>query len=148
MIASRSAGSDGVVTSGAVGAEELAAFGEVVLVDALEVGVLGIRNGGTWAQRGDERGERLDLLVVEDHRLLVGLRAGLGHRHPAGADLEVDRRRADVGERRAVLVAVLGQLALAVLAVAERAADEEELAALGDVLGRRARLVGLGAGGE
>ncbi len=72
--------------------------------------------------------EQADLLVGVDGRLADGLLARLGHRHPAGADLEVDRGGADVGQGGAVLGAVVGEDALAVLAVAERAADEEELA--------------------
>ena len=47
--------------------------------------------------------------------------------HPAGADLEVDRRGADTDQRRTVVVAVLGDDSLAVEAVARRAADREEL---------------------
>ena len=81
-------------------------------------------------------------------RLALGLLAGLGQRHPAGADLEVDRGGADVGEGGAVLVAVDGQHALAVLAVAEGAADDEQLLARLDVVGGGAGLVGAGARGE
>ena len=72
---------------------------------------------------------------------------GLGHRHAAGADLEVDGRGADADQRRAELVAVAdGGDALAVLAVAERAAGEEELLALRDLLGLARLRVGLGGG--
>ena len=69
----------------------------------------------------------------------LGLRARLRHRHPAGADLEVDRGGADTDQRRADWSAVARLDALAVLAVAGRAADQEQLAALGDQL-----VVGLG----
>ena len=88
-----------------------------------------------------------DLLVVEDRLLARGLLALLGQGHAAGADLEVDGRGTDADQRRAELVAVAhGGHALAVLAVAERAAGEEELLALGDLLGLARLRVSLGGG--
>ena len=82
--------------------------------------------------------------VVDDLALRGAWSPGVRHRHPAGADLEVDRSGADVGQRRAVLVAVLGRRAFAVLAVAERAADDEELTALLDEVLLALGRVGLG----
>ena len=96
---------------------------------------------GPGRQRGDVRRQCRDLLVVEDDLLARRLLARARHRHAAGADLEVDRSGTDADQRRADLVAVAdGRDALAVLAVAERAAGEEELLALRDLLGL-ARLV-------
>ena len=73
------------------------------------------------------------------------LRARLGHGHPAGADLEVDGGGADAHERGAQLALVAAD-PLAVLAVAERAADQEELTALLDQL--LVALAGLLGGGR
>ena len=80
---------------------------------------------------------------VNDRALARDLGSGLHQRHPAGADLEVDGGGADADQGRAELVAVLGAHALAVLSVAERAADQEELPALGDQLGVGLLLLGL-----
>ena len=154
----RAAGALEVVAGGAVAQEDLAAPDDrglarrraLVALEALavEVGVevvvdrLGDRGAG--AERGDVRRQRGRLLLVEQPRLPRRLRARLLQRHPAGADLEVDRGGADVGQRRTEVVAVLGEDALAGLAVAERAAHQEELAALLDQLLVALGLAGLG----
>ena len=123
-----------VVAGGAVGQEDLATAGDRLLALLLRqagqavVGRVGDRGAGPEAR--DVRRQGRDLLVVVGHRLGGVLGARLGRRHPAGADLEVDRGGTDTHQGRAELVAVQGGDALAVLAVAERAADEEQLAAL------------------
>ena len=134
-----SAGAVEVVARGAVGEEDLATAGDGLLALLLRQAVDGVvvraGDGGAGGERRDVRRERSDLLVVVDRLLARGLLAGVGHRHAAGADLEVDGGGADADEGGADLVAVAGGGdALAVLAVAERAAHEEELAALGDEL--------------
>ena len=109
------------------------------LLGAGRVVVRLVRDRRAGAERGDVRREGADLLRGVDDLLALGLDARAGHRHPAGADLEVDRGGADAGQRRAVLRAALGDDALAVLAVAGGAADEEQRAALGDAWTGRPR---------
>ena len=124
-----------VVAGGAVGQEDLAAPGDRLL--ALLVGeageaVVARRSGSpgpgpsvaTYAASSAISVGRVDDFLLRD------LRPGLDRGHPAGADLEVDGGGADAGQRRAELVAVEGLDALAVGAVAERAADQEQLVAL------------------
>ncbi len=131
---------DGRVAGLVVGHAVLDAFG-----DLLVEGVLVLRRDRrAGAQRGDVRRERLDLVVGVELVLDRGLLAGLGHRHAAGADLEVDGGGADTHERRAELAGLAGH-ALAVGAVAEGAAHEEELTALRDLgLVGGALLLGVG----
>ena len=117
------------------------------LVESLDRVVLLGRDGGPGAQRGDERRRARDLLLGVGHRLARGLRAGLGHaasgRCRPGSRRRRRRHRPATGRWRCPPDRVD---ALAVLAVAERAADEEELAALRDVLGVALGLLGLGRG--
>ena len=100
----RAAGAGEVVAGRAVGAEELAAADDGLV--ALRVGsrcctrLVGDRRAG--AERGDVRRQRGDLLLGVDGLLARGLGAGLGQRHPAGADLEVDGGGTDADQRRAV----------------------------------------------
>ena len=83
-------------------------------------------DGRAGGQRRDVGGELGDLLLAELDRLLLSLRAGVGERHPAGADLEVDRGGADADQRRGPWsVAALG-----VEAVAGGAVGQEQLLAL------------------
>ena len=139
-----------VVAGGAVGQEDLATTDDRrllgVVVETLDrvVGLVG--DGGAGAQRGDVRRELGGLLLRVGDRLAGSLGAGLGHRHPAGADLEVDRRGADADERGAEVVAVKRADALAVEAVAARAAHEEQLAALLDLDGQGVGVLRLGGG--
>ncbi len=138
-----------VVAGGAVGQEDLATAADrgLLLVRARALGQVvlrGVRDGGAGAEGGDEGGHRVDLVLGVRRRLAGGLLAGLGQRHPSGADLEVDRGGADTGQRGTVLGPVLGEHALTVRAVAERAAHEEELATLLDL--RRVGRGGLGRG--
>ena len=147
----RAAGTVEVVARRAVGEEDLAAPGDgllaLLLRQALDRVVGRVGDGGAGAQRGDVRRQGSGLLVVEDDLLAGCLRAGARHRHAAGADLEVDRGGTDTDQRRTDLVAVADRRdALAVLAVAERAAGEEELLALGDLLGLAGLVLGLGRG--
>ena len=104
--------------------------------------VLSVGDAGAGCQRGDVGGERGDLLVGELHGLLLGLRAGGGRRHAAGADLEVDGGGADAVQVRAGVGALGGE------AVAAGAVGLEELLALVDQLSDLGRGLGGGAGGE
>ena len=101
-----------VVALGAVGAEELATLATVVGAVARVVLLLG-RDGRAGAERGDVRRELVDLRLRVRRRLLRDLGARLLGRHPAGADLEVDRGGADADQRRAGHVAVAVAAALA-----------------------------------
>jgi hypothetical protein len=90
------------VTRGAVDPEELAAAGQRlgILLEAL--GVLAV--GGQLRAAADllhVRRELLGLVLVELRFLLLGLRLLAGHRHAAGAHLELDRGRPHADEARA-----------------------------------------------
>jgi len=100
------------------------------------------------AEAGDVRGQGVDLVLVEAGVLDLDLGAGLGHRHPAGADLEVDGGGTDTDQGGAVELPVLGGDALTVGAVAGGAVDHEELFALGDESSVVLLLLGLGGRGE
>ena len=138
----RAAGAGEVVAGGAVGQEDLAAADDGLLallvgqaLDAV-VGLVGDRRAG--AERGDVRRERRDLLVGVDGGLAAGpgRRAGpsASGRCRPGSRRRRRRRRPAAG--RSWLPSLVRD-ALAVLAVAEGAADEEELAALGRPARRR-----------
>ena len=97
---------------------------------------LPLGDGRAAADGLDVRRELLGLLLVE----LGGPCAPASapwpvERHPAGADLEVDRRAADADQRRAAV-----RDALQVRAVAGDAADLVQLLAGGDVCGLLGRV--------
>ena len=75
----------------AVGAEQLRADARC---PPSGVHLLGGRNRGAAAQRGDVTGDVVDLPRGERHRLALVLRADFLGRHAAGGHLEVDRGRA------------------------------------------------------
>src|SRR5690606_17596470 len=87
----RTAGPGEVVARGAVRAEELGAATYLLLRAVGDVGVALVGDGGAGAERGDVGRQRAGLLLAVDRRLARGLRGRVRHRHPAGADLEVDR---------------------------------------------------------
>src|SRR5699024_8617277 len=126
-------GTDRVVAGGAVGAEELATAGDVLLACLRRIGVLLRRDRRTRAEAGHVRRERGNLLIGVGRRAFLGLRPGRGQWHPAGPALEVDGRRADADQRRPVVPALLGLDALAVLAVAAGTADQIQLPASFDL---------------
>ena len=109
----------------AVGAEQLRADAGVPLRG---VHLLGGRNRGAAAQRGDVTGDVLDLPRGERHRLAVVLRADFLGRHAAGGHLEVDRGRARADQAGSL------RGALGLEAVAARAVRLEQLLAGRDVL--------------
>ena len=109
----------------AVGAEQLLAERGVSLPG---VNLLGGRDRGAAAERGDVAGDVVDLPPGERHRLALVLRADFLGRHAAGRHLEVDRGRARADQA--------GRLrgALGVEAVAARAGRLEQVLAGRDVL--------------
>lgn len=123
----RAARAGEVVAHGAVDAEQLTAAGDI---GVRARGVLAVRDGGSRGQGRHVGGHRSDLLVGELDVLLAGrLHAGHRQRHPAGAHLEVDRRRADAGEAGAA------GGALGAEPVTGGAVGLEELLALLDLVG-------------
>ena len=137
-----------VVAGGAVGQEDLAAADDRLLAllvgQPLEAVVGLVGDGRAGAERGDVRRERGDLLLVVRRRSCAGpgLRAGpsASGRCRPGSRRRRRRRRPATGRSWLPLI---GADALAVLSVAERAADQEELTTLGDLLGVGLLLLGL-----
>jgi hypothetical protein len=90
------------------GAEDLSTADDALVAGLADV-VLGLRGtSGPGPRDATVRPELADLLGGVEDLLARGLDPGLGHRHPAGADLEVDGSGADPDQRRAELLAALG----------------------------------------
>ena len=123
----RAAGAGEVVARRAVGPEQLAALGDVARPRRRSYCASSGWPGRRRARRRTPRAASISLVRVDDLLAARTWAPGLGQRHPAGADLEVDRGGADADQARAVPALD----ALAVGAVAGGAADEEQLLALG-----------------
>jgi hypothetical protein len=88
-------GTGDVVAHRAVDTEQLCSVGGIAITGV----VAGVWQGRAWCQSGNPRSHGVNLGLSELNRLDLSLWSRSGHRHPAGAHLEVNRERAHTNNR-------------------------------------------------